>query len=167
MSGWPAQLSVSTDPAVPSPGSAVVAARRSSRVSDDQRGHDHFPYSCGCSVAQLCPTLCDPAARQASLSCTILSELAQTHVHGVDDAIRPSHFLYFSLLPLPSILYSSVFLCAFWCPFTDFGGFFRGELCVSFLLVWSKSLHILSTSLFSPVYYANIFSYWVGLALSL
>ena len=45
------------------------------------------------SVAQLCPTLCDP------MDCSIpglhvhhqLPELAQTHVHWVGDAIQPSH----------------------------------------------------------------------------
>ena len=45
------------------------------------------------SVAQLCTTLCDP------MDCSMpgfpvhhqLSELAQTHVHLVDDAIQPSH----------------------------------------------------------------------------
>ena len=45
------------------------------------------------SVAQLCPTLCDP------MDCSTpgfpvhhqLPELAQTHVHRVGDAIKPSH----------------------------------------------------------------------------
>ena len=45
------------------------------------------------SVAQLCPTLCDP------MDCSTpglpvhhqLLELAQTHVHWVADAIQPSH----------------------------------------------------------------------------
>jgi len=45
------------------------------------------------SVAQLCPTLCDP------VDCSMsgfpvhhqLLELAQTHVHWVGDAIQPSH----------------------------------------------------------------------------
>ena len=45
------------------------------------------------SVAQLCPTLCDP------MDCSIpgfpvhhqLPEVAQTHVHRVGDAIQPSH----------------------------------------------------------------------------
>ena len=46
------------------------------------------------SVTQSFPTLCDPwtAACQVSLSITN-SELAQTHVHKVDDAIQPSHLL--------------------------------------------------------------------------
>ena len=45
------------------------------------------------SVAQSCPTLCD------LMDCSMpglpvhhqLLELPQTHVHGVDDAIQPSH----------------------------------------------------------------------------
>ena len=45
------------------------------------------------SVAQLCPTLCDP------MNCSTpglpvhhqLPESTQTHVHGVGDAIHPSH----------------------------------------------------------------------------
>ena len=47
-----------------------------------------------CSVAELCPTLCDPldCSSQASLSFThCLPEFAQTHVHWVSDAIQPSH----------------------------------------------------------------------------
>ena len=54
------------------------------------------------SVAQSCPTLCDP------MDCSMqgfpvhhqLPELTQTHVHWVSDAIQPSH----PLLLLPSIL---------------------------------------------------------------
>ena len=46
-----------------------------------------------CSVAQSCPTLCDP------MVCSMLGfpvqqqlpELTQTHVHRVGDAIQPSH----------------------------------------------------------------------------
>ena len=45
------------------------------------------------SVAQLCPTLCDP------MNCSTpglpvhhqLPEFTQTHVHQVGDAIQPSH----------------------------------------------------------------------------
>ena len=52
------------------------------------------------SVAQLCPTLCDP------MDCSMpgfpvhhqLLELTQTHVHWVGDAIQPSH-------PLSTILF--------------------------------------------------------------
>ena len=53
------------------------------------------------SVAQSCPTLCNP------MGCSMpdfpvhhqLLELTQTHVHWVDDAIQPSH-----PLPSPSLL---------------------------------------------------------------
>ena len=49
--------------------------------------------SCGCSVTQSCLTICDP------MDCSTpglpvhhqLPELAQTHVHRVGYAIRPSH----------------------------------------------------------------------------
>ena len=51
--------------------------------------------SCYCSVAQSCPTLCDP------IDCSTpglpvhhqLPELAQMNVHQVGDAIQPSHLL--------------------------------------------------------------------------
>ena len=53
------------------------------------------------SVAQLCPTLCNP------MDCSMpgfpvyhqLPELAQTHVHWVGDAIQPSHPLSSHSLP--------------------------------------------------------------------
>ena len=48
---------------------------------------------CYCSVAKLCPTLCNP------MNCSMsgfpvhhqLPELAQIHVYRVSDAIQPSH----------------------------------------------------------------------------
>ena len=54
------------------------------------------------SVAQLCPTLCDP------MDCNLpgfpvhhqLLKIAQTHVHRVSDTIQPSHPLL-SLSPPP------------------------------------------------------------------
>ena len=57
------------------------------------------------SVAQSCPTICDP------IDCSIpgilvhneLPELTQTHVHWVGDAIQPSHPLL-PILLLPSII---------------------------------------------------------------
>ena len=45
------------------------------------------------SVAQLCPTLCDPMNRSTP-GLTVhhqLPEFTQTHVHRVSDAIQPSH----------------------------------------------------------------------------
>ena len=48
---------------------------------------------CCCSVAKLCPTLCDPmdCSTPGFLVLQYLLELAQTHVHWVGDAIQPSH----------------------------------------------------------------------------
>ena len=50
--------------------------------------------ACCCSVAQSCPTLCEP------MDCSMLGfpvhhhllEFAQTHVHRVSDATQPSHW---------------------------------------------------------------------------
>ena len=45
------------------------------------------------SVAQSCPTLCDPMNRSTPglPVCHQLPEFTQTHVHRVGDAIQPSH----------------------------------------------------------------------------
>ena len=56
------------------------------------------------SVAQLCPTLCDPM-NHSTPGLPVhhqLLEFTQTHVHWVSDAIQPSHPLS-SLLLLPPI----------------------------------------------------------------
>ena len=63
------------------------------------------------SVAQSCPTLCDP------MDCSTpgfpvhhqLPELAQTHVHRVSDAIQPSHPLSSPSPPPPSFPASGSF----------------------------------------------------------
>ena len=48
-----------------------------------------FPFS---SVAQLCPTLCDPMNRSTpGLPVHHQLMYTQTHVHWVGDAIQPSH----------------------------------------------------------------------------
>ena len=44
-----------------------------------------------CSVAQLCLSPCDPCSAPGFPVHHQLPELAQTHVHRVDDAIQPSH----------------------------------------------------------------------------
>ena len=46
-----------------------------------------------CSVAQLCPTFCDPmdSSRPGFLVLPHLLERCQTHVHLVSDAVQPSH----------------------------------------------------------------------------
>ena len=56
------------------------------------------------SVAQLCPTFCDPMNHSTSGLPVHhhLPEFTQTHVHWVSDAIQPSHPLS-SLLFLPPI----------------------------------------------------------------
>ena len=55
------------------------------------------------SVAQSCPTLCDPMNRSTPGPPVHhqLPEFTQTHVHRVGDAIQPSHPLSFPSLPAP------------------------------------------------------------------
>ena len=56
------------------------------------------------SIAQSCPTLCDP------MNCSMpglpvhhqLPEITQTHIHWVSDAIQPSHPLSFPSPPAPN-----------------------------------------------------------------
>ena len=57
------------------------------------------------SVAQLCPTLCDPM-NPSMPGLPVhhqLPEFTQTHVHRVSDAIQPPHLLCHPLLLLPPI----------------------------------------------------------------
>ena len=56
------------------------------------------------SVAQLCPTLCDPMNHSTPglLVHHQLPEITQTHVHRVGDAIQPSHPLSFPSPSAPS-----------------------------------------------------------------
>ena len=61
----------------------------------------HVQFS---SVAQSCPTLCDPMNR-STLGLPVhhqLLELTQTHVHRVGDAIQPSHPLLSPSPPAPN-----------------------------------------------------------------
>ena len=55
------------------------------------------------SVAQLCPTLCNPMNRSTPglPVCHHLPEFTQTHVHRVGDAIQPSHPLSSPFPPAP------------------------------------------------------------------
>ena len=57
-------------------------------------------FCCCCSVAQSCPTLCNPMGCRTPGFPVLhhLPELAQTHAHGVSAAIQPSHPL---LSPTP------------------------------------------------------------------
>ena len=56
------------------------------------------------SVAQLCPTLCDPMDRSTPGLPVHhqLPEFTQTHVHRVSDAIQPSHPLSSLSPPVPN-----------------------------------------------------------------
>ena len=56
------------------------------------------------SVAQLCPTLCDPMNRNTPGLPVHhqLPEFTQTHAHRVSDAIQPSHLLSSPSPPAPS-----------------------------------------------------------------
>ena len=63
-------------------------------------------FCCCCSVVKLCPSSCNPINSSSPdiLVLRYLPHFAQTHVHWVDDAIKPSHFL-----PPPPLLLPSIF----------------------------------------------------------
>ena len=67
-------------------------------------GKEDYVLICCCSVAQSCPTLCNPmdCSRPGLSVLHHLLELAQIHVHWVGDAIQPSH----SVIPFSSCLQS-------------------------------------------------------------
>ena len=101
---------------------------------------------CSCSVAQSCLTLCD------TIDCNMpgfsvlnhLLDLAQTHVHRVDDAIQPCYPLPF---PSPS---ASIFLSI---------RVFSNELalCIRWPKYWSFSFSISSSS-----EYSGLISFMIG-----
>ena len=77
-----------------------------------------FEYTCvrACSVAQTCPTLCDP------LVCSMpglpvhhrIQELTQTHVHQMGDSIPSSHSLSSPSSPAFNLSYhQSLFMSQF------------------------------------------------------
>ena len=82
--------------------------RKFSRTKEQKGKEKHLnhPILCRrCSVAQLCPMLCDPLdCSMPGLPCPHhLPEFAQVHVHCIDDAIQPSYgilnqFFYIFLL---------------------------------------------------------------------
>ena len=102
------------------------------------------------SVAQSCPTLCDPMNhRTPGLPVHHqLPEFTQTHVHQVGDAIQPSHPLSSPSPPAPNpsqhqglfqenplnfvIHLCVVCLCTFWCSFL--------LLLLLFYLLWQNCL---------------------------
>ena len=61
----------------------------------------YFPFSSVSSVAQSCPTLCDPmdSSTPGLPVHHQLPEFTQTHVHWVSDAIQPPHSLLFPSPP--------------------------------------------------------------------
>ena len=62
------------------------------------------------SVAQSCPTLCDPMNHiTPGLPVHQLLEFTQTHVHRVGDAIQPSHPLSSPSPPAPNLSSMRVF----------------------------------------------------------
>ena len=77
------------------------------------------------SVAQSCPTLCDPMNRSTPGLPVHhqLLEFTQTHVHRVSDAIKPSAVAYWA----PADLGSSSFSVLSFCLFILFMGFSRQE----------------------------------------
>ena len=56
------------------------------------------------SIAQLCPTLCDPMNHSTPVLPVHhqLLEFTQTHVHRVSDALQPSHPLSSTSPPAPN-----------------------------------------------------------------
>ena len=67
----------------------------------NQSQHKEIQFS---SVAQTCPTLCDPV-NHSTPGLPVhhqLPELTQTHVHQVSDAIQPSHPLSSPSPPAPN-----------------------------------------------------------------
>ena len=85
---------------------------------------------CCCSVAQSCPTLCDPRdCSTPGFPVLQSSEFAQTQFRWVDDAIQPPSFCH-PLLFLPSV-------------FPSIGGFSsESALCIRWPKYWSSIYRI-------------------------
>ena len=83
-------------------------------------------FFCCCSVAQSCPTVCDPVDGSTPDLPVLrhLPELAHTHACGVGDAIQPSHPLSFPSPPtfnFPSIRdFSHESVCIRWPKYWNF-----------------------------------------------
>ena len=96
------------------------------------------------SVVQSCLTLCDP------MDCSTpglpvhhqLPELTQTHIHGVGDAIQPSHPLS---SPAPPAIFSSIRVIKYWSfsfsisPSNEYSGL------ISFRMDWLDLLAVQGT----------------------
>ena len=74
--------------------------------------HTNGIHYCCCSVAQSCPTLCNPmdCSMPGFLALYYFPEFAQTQVHWVSDANQPSRLL---LSPSPPALNLSQHQCLF------------------------------------------------------
>ena len=85
---------------------------------------------CCCSVAQLCPTFCDPMNFRMKGFFVLhhLPKTAHTHVYWVSDAIQPFHPLSF---PSPALIFSSIRV------FSN-----KSALCIRWPKYWSFSLRI-------------------------
>ena len=90
---------------------------------------DHLSHSQFSSVAQSCPTLCDPMdwSTPGFPAHHQLPELAQTHVHQVGDAIQPSAMtlchpllLLLSVFPSNRVFSSEAILCIMWPKYWSF-----------------------------------------------
>ena len=89
------------------------------------RGLVYFQFS---SITQSCPTLCNPVNRSTPGLPVYhqLSELTQTHVHQVSDAIQPSHPLSSPSPPAPNappsirVFYNESTLCMRWLKYWSF-----------------------------------------------
>ena len=99
------------------------------------------------SVAQSCPTLCDPMNRSTPGLPVYhqLPESTQTHVHWVGDAIQPSHPLP-PLLLLPSVfpsirVFSNLFI---WCLSVSVGSMLH-ESSPGFCIQYSFVLNTFSS----------------------
>ena len=95
-----------------------------------------------CSVAQSCPTLCNPNPMDcSSLGFPVhhqLLDLAQTHVHQVSDAIQPSHYL-----SSPSPLSFSFFRISVFAN--------ESSLCIRWPKYWSFSFNISHSNEYSEL----------------
>ena len=69
------------------------------------RGSLKLPVYCCCSVAELCPTICNPmdCSTPGSPVLHYLPEFVETHVHWVGDVIQSSHPLPPLSPPAPSL----------------------------------------------------------------
>ena len=81
--------------------------------------------ACCCSITPSCPTLCNPmdCSMPSFLDPHHLQELAQTHVHGVGNAIQPPHpplVLLPSIFPSNRVFSNESALCFRWPKYWSF-----------------------------------------------